>query len=97
MVQINDELLARLEKLSMIEVDPSKRAEIEADLNKFLEFVEVLDELDLSGVELSYIHEEQSAPLRKDEPALDPTISSEILKKAPKTIDNYFVVPKIIE
>jgi len=97
MVQINDELLARLEKLSMLKIDPTKRADIKADLNRFLEFVEVLDDLDLSKVELSYIHKDQSAPLRKDLPSLDPTISQEILKNAPKTIDNFFVVPKIIE
>ena len=97
MEKIDAKLLQRLQKLSMVQIDPQKSAEILDELNKFLEFVEILDELDIDDVEATFSPIEASAPLRKDEPKLDPTIGQKILQNAPKSADNFFIVPKIIE
>ncbi len=67
------------------------------ELNRFLEFVDILNELDLGNIEATYNPIEAGAPLRKDEPKHDPTIPQKILKNAPEVIDNFFIVPKIIE
>ena len=54
-----------------------------------------LEEIDTSGVEpLIYIHEEVNV-LRSDK-AEGMLNSEDGLKNAPKRIDNYFAVPKII-
>ncbi|NPA56622.1 MAG: Asp-tRNA(Asn)/Glu-tRNA(Gln) amidotransferase subunit GatC [Epsilonproteobacteria bacterium] len=95
MVTIDDLLLERLENLSLLRVE--KRDAIEADLNRFLEFVEVLNELDLDGVEALFSPTVSGAPLRDDEPQNDPSIAQELLSHAPRAVDNFFIVPKIID
>jgi len=97
MVKIDDALLERLQKLSMLEVEEEKKAAIEEELNKFLAFVDVLEELDLEGMEISSSPNVTAAPLRKDEPQNDPQIPKIILEHAPKAEDDFFIVPKIIE
>ena len=97
MVKIDDVLLERLQKLSMLQIEDEKKSAIEEDLNKFLAFVDVLEELDLSSCEATFSPTTTQAPLRKDEPHLDPTISKQILEHAPKAQDDFFIVPKIIE
>ncbi len=97
MVKIDDALLQRLQKLAMVEIESEKAPQVEQELNRFLEFVDVLDELDLSEVEASFAINVESAPLRKDEPKTNPEVSQSILEHAPKAVDNFFIVPKIIE
>ncbi len=97
MVKIDDALLERLQKLSMIKIEEQKKAAIEEELNKFLAFVDVLEELDLSAIEISTSLNIEAAPLRKDEPASDPSIAKTILEHAPKSQEDFFIVPKIIE
>ena len=93
-MQIDEKLLFKLETLSQLRIDETKRAEILDELNRFLGFVENLNELDISNLEIS---KDGSSPLRKDEPNLDESIGQKILKNAPKSEDNFFIVPKIIE
>jgi len=95
MVQIDDALLQRLQNLCMLEVKEKER--IKDDLNRFLQFVEILDELDLQSVEEAHGAIRQNAPLREDIPYNDPAIPEMILKHAPKAEDDFFIVPKIIE
>ncbi len=97
MKKIDEELLQRLQTLSMIEIKEENRSRILEDLNRFLEFVDVLDELDLSAYSATYSPIEASAPLRKDEPRSQSEIAQKILQNAPKSSDDFFIVPKIIE
>ncbi len=97
MKKIDQALLTRLQNLSMIEIKEENRERILEDLNKFLEFVDVLEELDLSAYSATFSPMEASAPLRKDEPVSNSEIGEKILQNAPKSSDNFFIVPKIIE
>ena len=97
MEKIDSALLERLQSLSMLTISPEQKEKTIEELNRFLEFVDILDELDLSSLEATFSPIETSAPLRKDEPHLDPTIPQKILQHAPKSVDNFFIVPKIIE
>ncbi len=97
MQKIDESLLARLQTLSMLEIKEENKERILDDLNKFLDFVDVLDELDLSGVEAVFNPIATDAPLRKDIPSSNPQIGRKILSNAPKSSDNFFIVPKIIE
>jgi len=93
-MQIDEKLLFKLETLSQLKIDETKRAEILDELNRFLGFVENLNELDISNLDIS---KEGNSPLRKDEPRLNESIGQKILKNAPKSEDSFFIVPKIIE
>lgn len=97
MTNIDDKLLTKLENLSMVEIDESKREEFLSSLTEIVDFVENLNELDLENEEASFTTLSGGTPFREDVPSRDPEIIKDILKHAPKVQENFFVVPKIIE
>ncbi|WP_252896536.1 Asp-tRNA(Asn)/Glu-tRNA(Gln) amidotransferase subunit GatC [Metallosphaera hakonensis] len=55
-IQVNEELVRKLEKLALISLDDKERADFTGDLNKILEFFNKIDELNLDGVEPMFHH-----------------------------------------
>ncbi|WP_297440493.1 Asp-tRNA(Asn)/Glu-tRNA(Gln) amidotransferase subunit GatC [Sulfurimonas sp.] len=96
-MQVDDALLTRLEKLSFLKVNDDKREEIIAQLSEIVSFVDNLSELDTQNVDGTFAMSERATPLREDIPQNNPTISKDVLKHAPKSADDFFIVPKIIE
>lgn len=95
-MQIDTALISRLEKLARLRLDDAERAKLTGDLQRILDMVDKLRELDTEGVEpLVYLNDEQN-PLREDEIANQLT-QEEALKNAPKHDDQFFRVPKVIE
>ena len=95
-MQIDDTLLAKLEKLSSLKIGEEKRKEIENQLSEILNFVDILDELDLSDVGAVVRSIDGGTPLREDVSVSSDVIEM-ILKNAPMSSEHFFVVPKIIE
>ena len=95
-MQIDDTLLAKLEKLSSLKIGEEKRKEIENQLSEILNFVGILDELDLSDVGAVVSSIDGGTPLREDVSVSSDVIET-ILKNAPMSSEHFFVVPKIIE
>ncbi|MEM9547700.1 MAG: Asp-tRNA(Asn)/Glu-tRNA(Gln) amidotransferase subunit GatC [Bacteroidota bacterium] len=93
---IEKEVILKLEKLAKLRLSEEEREEIGEDLEKILTMINKLEEIDTSDVEpLVYIHEEVNV-LRPDH--VEGMLSTEDgLKNAPKRIDDYFAVPKIIK
>ncbi|MEM1328566.1 MAG: Asp-tRNA(Asn)/Glu-tRNA(Gln) amidotransferase subunit GatC [Bacteroidota bacterium] len=95
-MEINNELIRKLERLSRLELAAEERQQIKGDLNNILAMVEKLQEVNTSGVEpLVYISEVENV-LRGDE------VKGEMerdlaLQNAPKTDGTYFQVPKVIQ
>lgn len=96
-MQIDDSLLAKLEKLAMIEIPASKKESMKAELGEVVNFVENLNSVDARGIETGFTVSEGKTPMREDVPVLDEAIPMQILKDAPKSAEGYFIVPKIIE
>ncbi len=96
-MQVDDALLTRLEKLSYLHVSDDKREEIISQLSQIVSFVDNLSELDTDGVDDTFAMSNKATPLREDIPNCDASISQAILKHAPKSADDFFIVPKIIE
>jgi len=96
MINIDEKLLQRLEKLSSLKIDDDKREETIKDINKIVDFVENLKELDLDDKEASFSINGQSTPFREDIVKKSEVIDS-ILENAPDAKDGFFIVPKIIE
>ena len=96
-MQVDDALLSRLEKLSYLKVSDDKREEIIEQLSEIVGFVDNLSELDTENVDAKFAMSDTATPLREDTPNCDPQIHEEILKHAPKSADDFFIVPKIIE
>jgi len=94
---IDDKLLSKLEKLSYLEIEPEKREEIKSELSEILNFVENLNELDISNLPSKFTIREVYAHLREDVTNVDKKIGEFIVQHSPQSEDNFFVVPKIIE
>ncbi len=94
-MEVNKDLILKLEKLSRLELSETERVAIQKDLGNMLVMVDKLNELDTDGVEpLVYISEEENT-LRDDE--IKHQVSRvEALKNAPNTDGAFFRVPKII-
>jgi len=96
-MQIDDTVLAKLEKLSHLRIDESKKEEVREQLSGILSYIENLNELDTELLPASFSTLEGGTPLRKDIPRESNTLSKDILAKAPQSSDDFFIVPAIIE
>jgi aspartyl-tRNA(Asn)/glutamyl-tRNA(Gln) amidotransferase subunit C len=82
--------------LARLEFNEEAKAEIVNDMNRMLDFVEKLNELDTDKVEpLIYMTDERNV-LREDEPIVSVT-QKEALRNAPQKDTDYFKVPKVID
>ncbi|MGL2556304.1 Asp-tRNA(Asn)/Glu-tRNA(Gln) amidotransferase subunit GatC [Helicobacter pylori] len=93
-MQIDDTLLQRLEKLSMLEIKDEHKESVKGHLAEVLGFVENIFALETHDLKTDA---ELCTPLREDEPKSQPNIAKEILSQNKHSQDHYFVVPKIIE
>jgi len=96
-MQVDDALLAKLEKLSFLKVSEDKREEIKEQLSQIMNFVDNLGELNTDGINDKFAMNSESTMLRADKPECNTTINDDILKNAPQSVDHFFIVPKIIE
>ena len=95
-MKIDNELVDRLAELSKLEFDEQAKEGLKKDLQKILNLVEKLEEIDVEGVEpLIYMTDEKNV-LRKD--VVKGTVSKEdALLNAPQRDSDYFKVPKVIK
>ena len=94
---VDDKLIAKLEKLSSLKIEDDKKEMIKSDIAQMLEFINNLNEVDVSNVQAIASTVSGGTAFREDIVVSSKEISNSILKNAPKSEDNYFVVPKIIE
>ena len=96
-MQIDDTVLAKLEKLSHLRIDESKKEEVKAQLSGILNYIDNLNELDTEDLSASFSTLDGGTPLREDTPRQSNDIAENILKHAPQSADDFFIVPAIIE
>lgn len=97
MTTVDDALIAKLEKLSSLKLNENSKEKMREDIAQMLNFVENLNEIDVSNIEATFSTISGGTPLREDETKQNLELSQQILKNAPKSENGYFVVPKIIE
>ena len=95
-MKIDNELVDRLSELSKLEFDEQSKEGLKKDLQKILDLVEKLKEVDVEGIEpLIYLTDEKNV-LRKD--VVKDTVTKEgALLNAPQRDSDYFKVPKVIK
>ncbi|MEX1187659.1 MAG: Asp-tRNA(Asn)/Glu-tRNA(Gln) amidotransferase subunit GatC [Bacteroidia bacterium] len=92
---IDGKLVDELAHLARLSFENEAKTEMVSDMNKMLNFVEKLNELNTDNVEpLIYMTEEVNI-LREDE-VISEITKEEALKNAPKRDSDYFRVPKVI-
>jgi len=96
-MEITNETIDKLAKLSSLEIDENKKEQLKNVLAEIVNFVENLNEIDVSHVDAQFTTIEGGQPLREDIVDSKAEIAEHIMKHAPKVEDNSFVVPQIIE
>jgi aspartyl-tRNA(Asn)/glutamyl-tRNA(Gln) amidotransferase subunit C len=95
-MNIDIQTIRKLAHLARLEFDETKEQEMLQDLNKILDWMDKLRELDTSAVEpLTHMSEEVNV-LREDI-AFNAISHEEGLRNAPKKDSDYFRVPKVLE
>ncbi len=86
----------RIAHLARIAVREDEIEHLRGELNAMLAFVEQLSEVDVDGVEPMT----SVTPMRmkmRDDAVTDGGIAEQIVKNAPATENNFFLVPKVVE
>jgi len=96
-MHIDDTVLAKLEKLSHLHIDASKKEEVKEQLTGILNYIDNLNELDTNALDASFSTLEGGSPMRADIPRERTDIPKEILSHAPQAKDDFFIVPAIID
>lgn len=96
-MQISNELLDKLQRLSAISLESDKYELAKEQLSEIVQFVENINTLDLDAMDNHFLAIEQSQFMREDTPHLNEEIPREVLETAPSVENNFFIVPKIIE
>lgn len=94
---IDNRVLEKLEKLSMLKIEDDKKEELAGQLTEILAYVENLAELNTDELDASFSTLEGGTPLRADTVNSNSEISKSIFAHAPNVEDDFFIVPKIIE
>ena len=95
-MKIDKNTTLKIAKLSRIKIDESEIAELSAQLSLILDWVEQLNEVNTDNVEPLNNVSKAKLPLRKDEENKE-DISKDVLSNAPEKLENFFVVPKVVE
>jgi aspartyl-tRNA(Asn)/glutamyl-tRNA(Gln) amidotransferase subunit C len=94
-MQIERNLILRLENLARLELSEAEREKLQGSLNDILSMVEKLNELDTEGVEpLVYINEDLN--MLREDVVKNELARTDALKNAPDATDAFFKVPKVI-
>ena len=96
-MHIDDTVLTKLEKLSHLHIDASKKEEVKEQLTGILNYIDNLNELNTDTLDASFSTLEGGTPLRADRPRERTDIPKEILSHAPQAKDDFFIVPAIID
>jgi aspartyl-tRNA(Asn)/glutamyl-tRNA(Gln) amidotransferase subunit C len=94
-MKISPEKALAIATLARLEISPEQAAGLSVQMDDILGYMDKLNELDTSSVEPMYTPVEQPGFLREDEVRKD-FERTEILRNAPETDGEYFIVPRIV-
>ena len=95
-MEIDTETVLRIARLSRIKITDSESADIQKDLNRIVEFVKKLSEIDVEGTGEFNFGETSIEDMRKDSVTIYDN-TEDILKNAQSKKQDFFTVPKIVE
>jgi aspartyl-tRNA(Asn)/glutamyl-tRNA(Gln) amidotransferase subunit C len=95
-MSVDADTVRRIAHLARIAVAEDEVAHLQGELNAILAFVEQLSEVDVSGVSPMTSVTPMKMKMRADQ-VTDGGIAAAIVKNAPASDDNFFLVPKVVE
>ena len=95
-MEIDTETVLKIARLSRIRINEAESADIQKDLNRIVEFVKKLGEIDIDGIDEFNFGKTNLEDMRKDNVTIyDNTY--DILKNTKNKNQDFFTVPKIVE
>jgi aspartyl-tRNA(Asn)/glutamyl-tRNA(Gln) amidotransferase subunit C len=95
-MSVDAKTVKRIGRLARIRIEEDEVAKYQDELNAILGFVEQLGEVDVSGVEpMTSVTPMQLR--RREDKITDGGYPEKIVKNAPLSEDNFFMVPKVVE
>ena len=95
-MQVDDALIEKLSKLSLLYFDEAEKEEIKSDLQKMIGFVDKLQELDTTDIE-PLLHMSEEVNVLREDVAGNMLQNEEAIKNASHHDGRYFKVPKVIK
>jgi aspartyl-tRNA(Asn)/glutamyl-tRNA(Gln) amidotransferase subunit C len=86
----------RIAHLARIAVTEAEVPHLQGELNAMLDFVELLSEVNVDGVEPMTSVTPMEMKKRLDV-VNDGEIADDVVRNAPDTVNHFFVVPKVVE
>ena len=95
-MSVDADTVRRVAHLARIAVADDEVEHLRGELNAMLAFVEQLSEVDVAGVE-PMTSVTPMAMKKREDVVTDGGIADDIVRNAPATEDNFFLVPKVVE
>ncbi len=95
-MEIDTETVLKIARLSRIKINEGESADIQKDLNRIVEFVKKLGEIDIDGVDEFNFGKTNIEDMRKDSVTIYDN-TDDILKNTKNKNQDFFTVPKIVE
>lgn len=95
-MKVDDAVVAKMAKLSKLEFEGERLEAIKADLNRMIDFVDKLNELDTENVE-PLIHMTHEVNVLREDKVAHEVSHEDALKNGPDTDSDYFRVPKVLK
>ena len=95
-MEIDTETVLKIARLSRIKINEGESADILKDLNRIVEFVKKLGEIDIDGIDEFNFGKTNIEDMRKDSVTIYDN-TDDILKNTKNKNQDFFTVPKIVE
>jgi aspartyl-tRNA(Asn)/glutamyl-tRNA(Gln) amidotransferase subunit C len=95
-MSVDADTVRRIAHLARIAVREEEIEHLKGELNAILAFVEQLSEVNIEGVEPMTSVTPMKLKQREDV-VTEGNMAEDIVKNAPATVDNFFLVPKVVE
>ena len=95
-MEIDTETVVKIARLSRIKINEGESVDIQTDLNRIVEFVKKLGEIDIDGIDEFNFGKTNIEDMRKDSVTIYDN-TDDILKNTKNKNQDFFTVPKIVE
>ena len=95
-MEVNDALVDKLANLARLQFNAAEKEGIKTDLQRMIQFVEKLNELDTTGI-APLLHMSEEVNILRNDEVKGSVNRTEGLKNAPVHDEQFFKVPKVIK
>lgn len=93
--KVTDEIIAKIERSAMLQLEEAERDQVRADLEQMLGYVNQLQQLNTEGVE-PVLHPFNVTNAFREDQAVEQGLAEKLKNSAPKAQDGWYMVPRTI-